>query len=89
MSSSPEHPQSPGLSKQEKFDLVRQTMDSIRTDLGLFGIVDIVLNHTANNTKWIQQHPEACYNTDDQPRLYPAYLLDAELVKISKEFSMG
>ena len=42
-----------GISKQEKFAKVQEAMDSFRNDLGLFGIVDIVLNHTANNSAWI------------------------------------
>ena len=78
-----------GLSKEEKFSRVRQVIEKTKSKLGLYGIVDIVLNHTANNSAWIQQHPEACYNTDDLPRLYPAYLLDAELKKISLEFMKG
>ena len=64
-------------------------MAKIRSELGLFGIVDIVLNHTANNSAWIHDHPEACYSTDLIPRLYPAYLLDKTLQEISKEFSQG
>lgn len=55
----------------------------------MFGIVDIVLNHTAGNSSWIQQHPEACYNIDEVPRLWPAYLLDAELVQMTNDFSQG
>ena len=53
------------------------------------GIVDIVLNHTANNSEWIMDHPEACYNTDDFPSLWPAWLQDNMLVELSEEFSKG
>ncbi len=77
------------LTKQEKFDKVNETMTSIRQKHKLFGIVDIVLNHTANNSQWIDDHPEACYSTDEVPRLYPAYLLDAVLVQVSKDYSQG
>ena len=55
----------------------------------MFGIIDIVLNHTANNSEWIHKHPEASYNTDNIPRLWPAWLLDKELSDISEEFSKG
>ena len=48
-----------------------------------------MLNHTANNTSWIQEHPEACYSTEMVPRLWPAWLLDAELAQISVEYSRG
>ena len=55
----------------------------------MFGIVDIVLNHTANNSEWIHQHPEACYSTDNVPQLWPAWILDKEFQDISEEFSKG
>lgn len=68
---------------------MKAQVDGVRARLGMFAIVDIVLNHTANNSAWIQEHPEACYNTDDVPRLYPAYLLDAELLQVSRDFARG
>jgi glycogen debranching enzyme len=42
-------------------------------------MVDIVLNHTANDSKWILDHPEATYNTDDCPHLWAAWELDNAL----------
>ena len=64
---------------KDKLDLLKSTVSSLKDEHGLLGIVDIVLNHTANNTSWIQDHPEACYSTEMVPRLWPAWLLDAEL----------
>jgi hypothetical protein len=55
----------------------------------LLGVVDIVLNHTANNSVWIQKHPEACYSTTNVPKLWPAWLLDEMLLKMSNEFMQG
>ena len=55
----------------------------------MLSIVDIVLNHTANNSDWIQDHPEACYNTDQVPRLWPAWLVDDEISKMSDEYIKG
>jgi glycogen debranching enzyme len=52
-----------------------ETMQGLR-DTGMLSIVDIVLNHTANDSKWIVDHPEATYNTDDCPHLYCAWLFD-------------
>jgi glycogen debranching enzyme len=45
------------------------------------------LNHTAHNSQWIQDHPEATYNTDDCPHLWSAWLLDEAIMKFSSEFS--
>ena len=62
---------------------------SLKSSLGILGIVDIVLNHTANNSEWIQAHPEAGYSTDVVPRLWPAWLVDEEISKLSREYSQG
>jgi glycogen debranching enzyme len=49
--------------------------------------VDIVLNHTANNSHWIADHPEACFSTDIIPRLWPGWLVDETFTILSDEFS--
>ena len=41
------------IDKQEKFTRVQNVVQSLKEDHGLIGIVDIVLNHTANNSEWI------------------------------------
>lgn len=53
----------------------------------MLSIVDIVLNHTANDSPWILDHPEATYNTDDCPHLWSAWLLDKALVDFSLDYS--
>ena len=68
---------------------LKATMSEIRSDLSMFGIIDIVLNHTANNSEWIHKYPGACYGTGNIPRLWPAWLLDKEFQDISEEFSQG
>ena len=50
-------------------------------------IIDIVLNHTAGNSPWLLEHPEAGYNTDNCPHLYSAWLLDKELSDFSDAFA--
>lgn len=39
--------------QEKSFVELKNTMKSLKNDLGLLGIVDIVLNHTANNSEWI------------------------------------
>jgi len=53
----------------------------------VLSIVDIVLNHTANNSKWIVDHPDASYNTDDCPHLWSAWLLDKSIQDFSLDFA--
>ena len=39
--------------QEKSFVELKNTMKSLKNDLVLLGIVDIVLNHTANNSEWI------------------------------------
>ena len=53
----------------------------------MVSIVDIVLNHTANNSNWIVEHPDSTYNTDDCPHLWSAWVLDKAIQDFSEDFS--
>lgn len=50
-------------------------------NFGLLSMTDIVLNHTANNSKWLQEHPEAGYNILTAPHLQCALELDTALLE--------
>lgn len=52
-------------------------------------ICDIVLNHTANESKWIYENPEASYSSFTTHHLRPAILLDAMLAKVSADVAAG
>jgi glycogen debranching enzyme len=52
-------------------------------DYGLKTMTDVVWNHTANNSKWLEHHPEAGYNLKTAPHLQAPYELDTELLKYS------
>lgn len=52
-------------------------------------VCDIVLNHTANESTWIQKHPEVTYNCLNCPYMRPAYLLDAALHQFSIDVKKG
>ena len=66
---------------EASFDDVKMIIDTVREEWGMVSICDIVLNHTANDTPWLVDHPEATYNLTNSPYLRPAFLLD-RLLKI-------
>lgn len=61
----------------------------LRAEWRVATICDVVLNHTANETPWLAEHPEAAYNCGDCPRLRPAALLDAALARLSRDAARG
>ncbi|KAI1638437.1 glycogen debranching enzyme [Biscogniauxia mediterranea] len=64
---------------------VQQMVESLEQNHSLLSLTDIVLNHTAHNSKWLLEHPEAGYNLTTAPWLESAYLLDTQLLKFGSE----
>ena len=58
-------------------------VESMEKNHGLLGLTDVVWNHTANNSKWLEEHPEAGYNVETAPWLESALELDTALIKFS------
>lgn len=64
---------------------VQRMVDSLEKEHSLLSLTDIVLNHTANNTKWLEEHPDAGYNLTTAPWLEAAYELDTKLLELSAD----
>jgi glycogen debranching enzyme len=45
--------------QKEKTKKMREILKKIREEWGMLGMIDVVLNHTAHNSKWLEEHPEA------------------------------
>ncbi|RZF42594.1 hypothetical protein LSTR_LSTR001389 [Laodelphax striatellus] len=71
------------------FDQVANFTEKMRNDWKMLSICDVVLNHTANETPWLVEHPDATYNLVNSPHLKPAYLLDVALHTFSLEVAKG
>ncbi len=63
---------------------------SMEEDHELLGLTDVVFNHTANNSKWLEEHPEAGYNVETAPWLEAALEMDDGLLEYSDKLeSLG
>lgn len=66
---------------------VQALVDSLEKNHSLLSLTDIVLNHTANNSKWLQEHPNSGYNLITAPWLESAYVLDTKLLELSSKLA--
>ncbi|KAK6362916.1 hypothetical protein TWF730_000368 [Orbilia blumenaviensis] len=66
---------------------VSAIVNSMEKQHKILSLTDVVWNHTANNTLWLEEHPEAGYNCKTAPWLEPAYELDTALLAFSKNLS--
>ena len=65
-------------------DEVREMVSRMEKEHGILSLTDVVWNHTAHNSEWLQHHPEAGYNRISAPWLESAYEFDDALLEFSK-----
>ncbi|OAF66369.1 hypothetical protein A3Q56_05907, partial [Intoshia linei] len=64
-------------------------LDYIRTKYNILSITDVVLNHTATDSEWLDIHPECSFNCKNSPHLRPAYLLNCLINHLSIDTAEG
>ena len=79
----------PRTTEEERVDLLEKTIGEVREKTDLLCFVDIVLNHTANNSDWLLDHPDAAYNLHNCPYLRVAYHFDVYLRQFSEDYAQG
>lgn len=62
---------------------VQQFLATLRADSHALLFADIVLNHTADNSPWLAEQPDAAYNTRNSPHLRVAYEFDCAMLEFS------
>ncbi|AET38511.1 bifunctional 4-alpha-glucanotransferase/amylo-alpha-1,6-glucosidase Ecym_2815 [Eremothecium cymbalariae DBVPG len=67
---------------QDKNDVI-QMVNKLHKEYGILTMTDVVFNHTASDSLWLLDHPEAAYNMETAPQLISAMELDHELIKFS------
>ncbi|CAK6439145.1 unnamed protein product [Pipistrellus nathusii] len=75
--------------KKYTWDDVGQLVQKLKREWGMLCITDVVYNHTAANSQWLQQHPESAYNLANSPHLKPAWVLDRALWHLSCDVAAG
>lgn len=60
---------------------VASLVSRMEKEHGLLTLTDVVWNHTAHNSKWLEEHPEAGYSVETAPWLESALELDTALLK--------
>lgn len=67
----------------ESTNEVENMVNKLHNDYGMLALTDIVFNHTANNSTWLREHPDAGYNSITAPHLTAAIELDKSLLDFS------
>eukprot|EP00158_Paraphelidium_tribonemae_P007656 Partr_v1_DN28316_c0_g1_i2_m78910 putative Glycogen debranching enzyme len=70
-------------SQKDQNFLLTGEIESLAREFGILSITDIVWNHTASNSYWLEIHPEAGYNLENSPHLKRAYEIDEAILAFS------
>ncbi|KAG2039901.1 glycoside hydrolase family 13 protein [Suillus americanus] len=62
---------------------VKEILRLAKEEYGLLNLTDVVLNHTASDSSWLVDHPEAGYSPANTPHLTPAFELDTAILEFS------
>ncbi|TDL23784.1 glycoside hydrolase family 13 protein [Rickenella mellea] len=70
-------------SDDQQRDEMKKMLKIAKNEYGLLSLIDVVLNHTADNSAWLVDHPEAGYSPSNTPHLTPALELDTAMITFS------
>lgn len=62
---------------------IEEILKVAHDEYGLLSLTDVVLNHTANDSPWLVDHPEVGFSPANSPHLTPALELDSAIIEFS------
>ncbi|ORY82459.1 glucanotransferase domain of glycogen debranching enzyme-domain-containing protein [Protomyces lactucae-debilis] len=75
------------LSLKDRTAQMEAMVNDMEHKYGLLSLTDVVWNHTASDSDWLQDHPEAGFNLHNSPHLCAAFALDTALLELSSNLS--
>lgn len=73
-----------GHDEEYKWKQLQHFVQTLEKKYNMLSITDLVWNHTADNSPWLTEHPEAGYNLDNSPHLKAAFDFDEAIMQFSK-----
>ena len=73
-----------GTQIKDQYAEIKKVTATMEKEYGLLSLIDVVWNHTAENSDWLLDHPEAGYNLYNSPHLIAPYELDSALLDFSR-----
>ncbi|KAJ3412537.1 hypothetical protein HDV05_000618 [Chytridiales sp. JEL 0842] len=77
------------LTEDDKERVMDDMLKQIHSEYGILSITDVVWNHTACNSLWLQDHPESGYNLRTAPHLRSAFELDEALMHMADDIEQA
>lgn len=70
--------------KAERVKQLSSVLKDMKSKHGILSMSDVVWNHTAHNSEWLNEHPDAAYSPANSPHLVPADELERALLDLNK-----
>lgn len=73
--------------KAERLKQLKAVLQDMKSKHGILSMSDVVWNHTAHNSEWLNDHPDAAYSPANSPHLQPADELEKALFELNAKLS--
>ncbi|PWY97233.1 putative 4-alpha-glucanotransferase [Testicularia cyperi] len=73
--------------KNARLTELKDKLAQIKSKWGILSMSDVVWNHTAHNSAWLNDHPEAAYSPANSPHLSPADELEVGLLDLNSRLA--